>query len=207
MSTTRDIHTAFTATHASDDKRTPLEKHIEYFGGAKTGSKITLNSMADRNKSLGDSTLAAKATATKVAIGAGAIIKHCPFKKFKPKDAVGKLNHSDHTGIFNRDGTINEEVWTELCGYSSRDDRGTQILTQSRFNDFLQSRRQQDIKNSSWFGKKASDGEWDSYWKKFGSTSKSGGIGVYVTLQQFREFFEDSSKPGHEVEQRVKSQR
>lgn len=206
MSTTRDLHTAFTsATPASDDKRTPLEKHIDYCGGVKNGAYISYTSMTERNKSIGDSDFTAKATAAKVSFGAGAIINRCPFTQFTAKNAVGKLNHSDHTGIYNLDGTINESVWNALCKYATIDASGTKILTKSRFDEFLKARREEEKSSSSWFGRNASDGEWASYWEKFATDTLRDG--KYVTLQQFRDFFEDTSKPGYEVEQCVKKRK
>src|SRR5260221_659432 len=94
----------------------------------------------------------AKSTALRVSFGAGIIIKHCPFRQFTAKDAVGKLNHSHHTGIYNLDGTINEEVWNELCKYAAVDEKGTKVLTKLRFYEFLNARRQQE-NSSDLFGK------------------------------------------------------
>lgn len=206
MSTTRELKEALaSAEHKSEDKRTPLEKHIDYCGGVRDGDYISYTSMTERNKSIGDSDFTAKSTAAKVSFGAGAIINHCPFTQFTAKNAVGKLNHSDHTGIYNLDGTINENVWDALCKYVTVDANGTKILTKSRFDEFLNARREAEKSSSSWFGKNASDGEWASYWQKFSTESPLDG--KYVTLQQFRDFFEDTSKPGHEVEQRVKNRK
>jgi len=202
MSSTRELKQVLSTEHKYEDKRTPLEKHIDYFGGANAGDYISYTSMADRNKGIGDSDFIAKATAAKVSFGAGAIIKYCPFRQFTAREAVGKLNHSHHTGIYNLDGTINEEAWSELCKYATVDASGMQILTKLKFDAFINARRQQE---NSWdlFGKFASDGEWGSYWEKF--SSQDAIHGKYVTLQQFRDFFEDAAKPGLEVEQRVKN--
>lgn len=204
MSTTRELNQALTnSEHKSEDKRTPLEKHIDYFGGSKIGDYISYTSMTDRNKSIGDSDFAAKATAAKVCFGAGMIIKHCPFRQFTAKEAVGKLNHSDHTGIYNLDGTINENVWNELCKFVTVDEKGAKILTKSQFDEFLKARREEEKSSSSCFGRNASNGEWASYWEKFSTETPH--HGKYVTLQQLRDFFEDTTNPGHEVEQRVKN--
>jgi hypothetical protein len=206
MSITRELKQVLASTEQkSEDQRTPLEKHIDYCGGSKPGDYISYTSMTEMNERLGDSALVAKGTAAKVSAGAGMIIKHCPFRQFTAKDAVGKLNHSDHTGIFNLDGTINETVWKELCNYTTVDVYGTTILTKSRFDDFLNARREEEKSSSSCFGRTASNSEWSGYWEKFSRENST--VGKYVTLQELRDFFEDTSKPGYEVEQRVKNRK
>ncbi len=203
MSTTRKLNQSLVdAENKSEDNRTALEKHIDYFGGERIGENISYESMVGRNKSIGDSNFTAKSTAARVSFGAGTIIGHCPFKQFKPVEAVGKLNHSHHTGIYHLDGTINETVWNELCQYATLDKTGTKIFTKTRFDEFLAARRKEE---NSWdlFGLLASNGEWGSYWEKFSTKDESDVL--YVTLKQLRDFFEDSSKPGFDVEQRVKN--
>lgn len=182
------------------DSRTPLEKHMDYLGGEwKKDGGISRTSMAEKNQQLGDSWWAAQEKATIVSAGAGVKIKGCPFALFQPKEAVGVLNHTKHTGIFNIDGTINEEVWNQIKKYA-RDMSGTPVLLKPDFDLFLAERRKQE-NSSSQIDEILSDGEWGNYWSKF---SEKNDYGIpYVPLQKLRDFFEDSSIPGIEVEQKV----
>lgn len=178
---------------------TPLEKHIRFFGG---GLEITRSSVKKRNKSLGDGWVEANANAAIVSGLGGATIHGCPFAMFYADEAVGTLNHTHHTGIYNFDGTINEEVWNELCTYAQPEndnDKGsTLIIKESVFYQFLTERRRKE-NATDYSGKIKSDGEWEKYWRKFGVNMTDD---RYVTLSNLRIFFEDSAKVGEEVERR-----
>lgn len=178
---------------------THLENHIRYFGG---GDEITVDSIARKNRELGENPVKAYANAVLVSGGAGLGIKGCPFKMFKPKEAIGVLHHSHHTGIFKNDGWIDEALWNKLsrnCSQAKPNDESVIIVTEKTFYEFLKDCRA--LENSrDLSGKLASNAEWENYWNKFG---EKGPDGRYVKVADLRIFFEDSAKVGEEVERRV----
>lgn len=181
-------------------KESPLENHIRFFGGEVP--QISYSSMREQNMKIGLSPQRARMTAALVALKGGLETHWCPFFHFKPEEAVGKLNHPHSTHIYNKDGSINEERWGQLLKYTELNEFGEKIITESKLYEFLSFCRKNE--NRSDFlnlGKKASDGEWAAYMDCF--TEKNDAGIRFVTIENLRNFYVDSSIPGHEVEGRI----
>lgn len=187
-----------------DDEETPLEKHIQYFGGDR--KDITFSSIKEKNMQLGDGVFTATVNATLVAGGAGAKINGCPFSMFNAKRAVGILNHPMSSGIFNLDGTINENRWNYLLTYAQKRLGKADIITEKRFYDFLNSCRQLETRRDSFkVGLLASNAEWEAFFNKFAFVNNAGVR--YVTVPRLRKFFEDSQQVGMEVESEISTRK
>lgn len=134
-----------------------------------------------------------------VAVGAGMRVSGCPCSQFSPEQAVGRLNHPKSTGIYNLNGSINEEKWSALLHYTETNDLGDVIITESQLYKFLDSCRKED-KRADFFGlaEQASNAEWAAYMQIF-TEKNSQGI-RFVKIKFLREFFEDSQTVGQEVE-------
>lgn len=179
-------------------EKNPLEEHIRYFGG---GSAVSFNSIKTQNQKLGDDLRSATVNAVKVSGFGGLKIKGCPFSTFKPKEAVGMLNHPKSTGIYNLDGTINEERWEKLLTYAENDDNGKLVIKKANFYQFLATCRAQDKRPDFFdFGLTASNAEWDAFFNKFADEVNYERV---VPIERLRQFYEDSAVVGQEVEQHL----
>lgn len=167
----------------------PLERHIGFFS---TKGNVSYESIEEKLTQMGDHNAKFKANA--ISFMAGLKIKSCPYSMFKPAEGVGALNHARDTGIYQKDGSINEARWQKLCTWSENDN-GVMILTQKNFDAFLQWARDNDDRwDLAGLGKKFSDGEWidfftfcTDYWKK-----TDAGMERSVTLETLRTFFENT---------------
>ncbi|MCE0722874.1 MULTISPECIES: caleosin family protein [Legionella] len=181
---------------------TPLEKHMKYFGGNQPEG-ISYTSISQQNERLGDSWLAARSNAAIVSAAGGMKVSGCPFSIFKAKHAVGVLNHPQSTRIYNLDGTINEERWSELLDYAEENEETNKlVITEASFYQFLDACRQQETRSDTFgIGLKASNGEWSAFFDKFADTNAEGVR--FVSIERLRKFYEDSHEVGEEVENRV----
>lgn len=180
-------------------ERSALEKHIRYFGGPHG---VSYSSMVTQNEKIGLSWWEARQTAAVVSAGAGAKVSGCPFAMFKPKQAVGVLNHPQSTGIYNLDGSINEERWEELLPYASQNDSNESIITEHNLYQFLEDCRKKDPRpDPLGLAKVASNGEWETFLRVFATRDQQGVR--FVPIKRLRDFFEDSQIPGKEVEESI----
>lgn len=171
-----------------------LGKHIAFF--ADQDGNVTTSSVTKKFIQLGESESSAAMKAAVIMAAAGASIKYCPFRMFKPEEAVGVLNHARDTSIFNLDGSINEVQWQKLCKYAEVD-QGKQVITKARLLDFLQECSNEDERQDFFgLGKIASDGEWNDFFKQFTDHWKNsnGDAEACVTLTTLREFYEEGGK-------------
>lgn len=187
------------------DPRTPLEKHMDAEGGVNPGQPISFSTVYHQNRRLGDNPIKAATNALVVTGVSGYKVSGCPFSQFYSNQGVGRLNHPWHTGIYNNDGSINNEVWLQLSEYAvdTEFDEGSKlIITEQRFYLFLAARRQLETSKDS-FAKLASNGEWSGFWQKYGETMP-GSLGIkYIPLDKMRLFYEDTRQLNEEVEHRV----
>lgn len=171
-----------------------LGKHIAFF--ADQDGNVTLASVTKKFIQLGESESSAAVKAAVIMAAAGTSVKYCPFRMFKPEEAVGVLNHARDTSIFNLDGSINEAQWQRLSAYAEID-HGKQIITKTRLLEFLQLCRSEDARHDLFgIGKAASDGEWNDFFKQFTDHWKqtADGLEACVTLSTLRQFYEDGGK-------------
>lgn len=176
---------------------TPLAKHIRFFGG-NCPEGVSFSSVSRQNHNTGDNWLAATTNAALVMGAAGFKVKGCPFSMFKPEEAVGVLNHPYSSGVFNLDGTINEEKWQMLLQYAEKNESEEDIISESNLNDFLtRCRAQEKRPDPLRLGLAASKGEWSTFFKKFGLSNSQGER--FVTIQRLRDFYEDSQRVGEEI--------
>jgi hypothetical protein len=170
-----------------------LEKHIKYFSDqtALVSKESIYNALVD----LHFKAEYASIVADKVSYFSGLLIKGCPYATFTAKEGVGPLNHARDTGIYNLDGSINEDRWQKLKTYSETDD-GIEIITEAKFYEFLKWCRDNDTRpDESGLAQKFSDGEWKDFfthasdhWKKSDNDYERS-----ITLQTLRTFYDDST--------------
>lgn len=183
----------------------PLEKHVGFFSTrppAGIEPEVTYQSMLDQLIALGQPEKEAASVANTVSFFGAAKITGCPYHAFKAKDAVGTLNHPRDTGIYNQDGSLNEERWDKLCTYSE-EVNGVRIISETKMYEFIKWARDNDPRwDLFWIGAKASDGEWSTFFDLCTNFRKPNGPNTSercVTLQRLRSFFEDSAIVFNEV--------
>lgn len=187
MSTTRNINKQL------EDMRTPLEKHVQVFTDSE--GDLTYDSIKDGMQSVGMSEDDAKKAANFIS-GIGATkLGGCPYSGI-PASSVTKFVHPRDTGIYNADGTINEEMWSELTKLSEKVN-GVEVITESSLLAFSKSRQDQDSRwDWLWLGQKAATGEWRDFFNLLTDSYKGTGENAErcVTKAGLRQFYEDSSK-------------
>lgn len=189
------------------DDTTPLQNHIAYFGGVapkeeKKEEKISWNTTRKQHEKLGSSKLASGGLAFMDMLFNGSVVGGCPFRKFYASDAVAKLYYPKGTGIFTKDGSINEERWNELKEYSELYD-GKIIITKSQFDNFLNDCREADQESDPLGVYKAiNNAEWVLFWDKFYNGKSESGE-KYISLNRLRKFYENSQVVGEKYEHKL----
>ena len=184
---------------ARTEEPVALEKHMAYF--ADKYAQLNRASMQEKLMKMGLGQDFAYAIADMVSYVGGILVKGCPYAEFTGKEAVGKLNHARDTGIFNLDGSINEERWQKLRTYAEMDG-GQEIMTEKRFYEYLQWSRDIDARpDETGDAKKSSDDEWGlffmlvtDHWKKSENDYERS-----VKLATLRKFYDDTPAVFDEV--------
>lgn len=143
----------------------PLAAHIAVF--ARPDGYVSYDSMEAKLEQLGDKPDDAKSLANKVSLAGGLKTHWRPYAMFTPAEGATALTHSQSTGIYNADGTLNEKYFNRFLNLAQTDDSGKKYITQSAFYAELAKKRAED--NNNWLGvdKEISDGEWKAFWEKF----------------------------------------
>lgn len=178
------------------ESATPLEIHINYFAGKD--ERLSLTSMTenliklDKDQSYFNQFLEFIRAAI-VSLKGGVQINKCPFSTFSAKQAVGVLNHTQHTGIYNADGSFNQNRWNTLINYYTEiNDRHERFITKNKLFNFLEGCRKIDNQSDLLgLATRASNGEWNTlfdkctdYWKEVPNANPEPAMKI-STLKEF----------------------
>jgi hypothetical protein len=207
-----------------------LHRHIAFHGGLNeddpANTPISFNSMVRRSMELGETREDAEKTADRVLLvasvmlpGAKGTILHIRNVTFTVQDAIGLMHPARHTGIYDQNGNVKQEVLQEVyqdkyAVEEKADGGAVKLISISKLMQFRQDRFNANKETNpqsgccaALFAKKASNNEFGSFVRLYPVPTRTmkvnGKEEVCFTDKEIDEFYNDAYASGNKVIARV----